>query len=296
MSLTTGKHFQGHSDISGVLRNTGVGPTARPGPPKHRRCVYMRMRRLTLSLLGLACRMHTISSENTSSKRCALLRSMNALHSERVHMAQGSSALAVLTHLPDGQLLASAKAGDDEALEELIRHSWVPCMRVARSLLGNSDDAADALQTAFCRAFTHLNGFRGQAQFSTWVVRIVINQCMMRLRAPYRNRVLSYDQTPGGVERLATEEIHPDNNPEDSLANRQVADVLRFELSCLPPFFRAPLELYYLDGQDLEDVAVQLGITAMAVKSRLHRGRQYLRDRMVRHCGQSGVTTLLTRH
>ncbi len=211
-------------------------------------------------------------------------------------MAQGSCALAASSHLADGQLLTNAKAGDDEALEELIRQSWVPCMRVARSLLRNSDDAADALQTAFCRAFTHLSGFRGQAQFSTWVVRIVINQCMMRLRSPYRNRVLSYDHTPGGVERLVAEEIHPDDNPEDTLANRQVADVLRFELSCLPAFFRAPLELYYLDGQDLEDVAAQLGVTVMAVKSRLHRGRQYLRDRMIRHCGESGVTTLLTRH
>jgi len=210
-------------------------------------------------------------------------------------MPEVSSALVALTHLPDGRLLANAKAGDDEALEELIRRSWVPCMRVAQSLLRNSEDAADALQSAFCRVLRHLNGFRGQAQFSTWMTRIVINQCMTRLRAPDRNKVLSYDQAPGGVERFRAKETHADNNPEDTLADRQVADVLRFELSCLPPSFRAPLELYYLNGQDLEDVAVQLGVTVMAVKSRLHRGRRYLRDRMIRHCGQSGSSTLLTR-
>src|SRR4051812_27776529 len=128
-------------------------------------------------------------------------------------MSHGLSALATLTHLTDvssshlteRQTIAKAKAGDDRALEELIRQSWVPCMRVARNLLGNSDEAADVLQTAFCRAFTHLDSFRQQSQFSTWVVRIVINQCMIRLRSPYRRRVLSYDQTPGGIESLFVE-------------------------------------------------------------------------------------------
>lgn len=209
-------------------------------------------------------------------------------------MSQGSSVVAALTHLPDSRLLADAKAGDDEALEELVRQSWVPCMRVAQNLLRSPDDAADALQTAFCRALTHLGGFRGEAQFSTWVVRIVINQCMVRLRAPDRNRVLSYDQTSEGVECLRAEETRFDS-PEDKLADRQVADLLRLELSCLPPFLRMPLELYYFDGQNLEDVAVKLGITAMAAKSRLHRGRQYLRARMIRHCGRSGSATLLRR-
>lgn len=210
-------------------------------------------------------------------------------------MSLGSSAVAALTHLPDSKLLADAKAGDDEALEELIRQSWVPCMRVARSILRSSDDAADALQTAFCRAFIHLSGFRGEAQFSTWVARILINQCMLRLRAPDRTRMLSYDQTPEGVECLRAEEMHSDS-PEDRLGDRQVAELLRFELSCLPHFLRVPLELYYLDGQNLEQVAVKLGITVTATKSRLHRGRQYLRDRMTRHCGRSGSATLLRRH
>lgn len=210
-------------------------------------------------------------------------------------MSQECSAVATLSLLPDSQLLADAKAGDDEAFEELIRQSWVPCMRVAQNLLRSPDDAADALQTAFCRAFIHLSGFRGEAQFSSWVVRIVVNQCMVRLRAPDRKRVLSYDQTPDGVECLRAEEMHSDN-PEDRLGDRQVAELLRFELSCLPPFLRVPLELYYLDGENLEDVAVNLGITVMAAKSRLHRGRQYLRDRMTRHCGRSGGATLLRRH
>jgi RNA polymerase sigma-70 factor (ECF subfamily) len=210
-------------------------------------------------------------------------------------MSQGFCTLATLTPLPEGQLLANAKAGDDDALEELIRQSWVPCMRVARSLLRSSDDAADVLQAAFCRAFRHLNEFRGQAQFSTWVVRIVINQCMMHLRSPDRTRVLSYDHTPGGLERLVADDPSHDNNPEENCARRQVAHVVRSELSCLPAFLRAPLEIYYLEGLELEDVAVKLGTTVTAVKSRLHRGRQYLRDRMMRHCGESGGGTLLTR-
>lgn len=211
-------------------------------------------------------------------------------------MSQGSSAIASVTHSFDGELIANAKAGDDKALEELIRQSWLPCMRVARNILRSSDDVDDALQAAFCRAVTHLSSFRGQAQFSTWVVRIVINQCMVSLRESHRNQVLSYDQTPGGVERLRAEEIHADDNPEVTSAGREVADVLRFELSCLPSFLRVPLELYYLDERDLENVALELGITVMAVKSRLHRGRQYLRDRMLQRCGQSGCSTLLRRN
>jgi DNA-directed RNA polymerase specialized sigma24 family protein len=72
--------------------------------------------------------------------------------------------------------------------------------------------------------------------------------------------------------------------------------VLRFELSCLPRRLRVPLELCYLEGRDLQTVAVQLGVSVRAVKSRLYRGRKYLRDRMLRHCGRSGEATLLNRH
>lgn len=207
-------------------------------------------------------------------------------------MLQEVSPFTASPHLADGQLIADAKAGDSDALEELIQRSWGPCMRVAKSLLRSPDDVADVLQNAFCRAFIHLGGFRGQAQFSTWVTRIVINQCMMRLRSSQCAKVVSYDQKPGGLDRFCPGE-RPFADPEEELGNRQVAKALRLELSRLPSFFRAPLELYYLDGLDLEDVALRLNVTVMAVKSRLHRGRKQLKDRMLRHCGERGGMTLL---
>jgi RNA polymerase sigma-70 factor (ECF subfamily) len=209
-------------------------------------------------------------------------------------MLQEFSALTAPLPLCDDQLLVSARSGDDEALEQLIRQSWEPCMRVAKNLLRSSDEAADVLQTAFCRAFAHLDDFRGQSQFSTWVVRIVINQCMVRLRSSHYTRVLSYDYKPGAFERFFPDSRR-DNDPEEGLASRQVAHTLRFELSRLPSFFRVPLELYYLDGLDLGEVAAKLDTTVMAVKSRLHRGRRHLRDRMTRHCGKFGGATLMAR-
>jgi DNA-directed RNA polymerase specialized sigma24 family protein len=115
---------------------------------------------------------------------------------------------------------------------------------------------------------------------------------MVRLRSSHYTRVRSYDHKPGALERFFPDS-RPGNDPEQDLASRQVAKALRFELSRLPSCFRAPLELYYLDGLDLGGVAAQLDTTVMAVKSRLHRGRKHLRDRMMRHCGKFGGATLM---
>ncbi|MBV8830883.1 MAG: hypothetical protein JO108_16800, partial [Acidobacteriaceae bacterium] len=102
-------------------------------------------------------------------------------------------------------------------------------------------------------------------------------------------KVVSYDQTPEAVEYLV-EDSCCYGDPESKLARQEIADVLLFELSRVPRFLRIPLTLYYLEGLTLDNVAGRLGITVMAVKSRLHRGRNYLKKRMMRHCNQrSGV-------
>ena len=205
------------------------------------------------------------------------------------HMPDSSCTSMLPPHMPDPQLVARAKAGDNEAREQLIGQSWGRCMSLAIRLLRSSDEASDVMQSAFCQALTHLGAFRGQAEFSTWVTRMVITECIIQSRSTRSTKVVSYDQTPGAVEYLV-EDSSCYGDPESKLAGQEIGDVLLFELSRVPRFLRIPLTLCYLEGLTLDSVAGRLGITVMGVKSRLHRGRNYLKKRMMRHCNQrSGV-------
>jgi RNA polymerase sigma factor (sigma-70 family) len=147
-------------------------------------------------------------------------------------MSHESSSIARSIDQSERQLLLNAKAGDREAWEELIQRSRIQCTRVARNFLRSSADTADTLQTAFYLAFTRLNSFRGEARFSNWVARIVATQCLMNLRSPHRKRIVSYDCDPRFESRWQTRAWQ--NDPESTFAQRQLATILRSELSCLP--------------------------------------------------------------
>src|SRR6185436_12247925 len=95
--------------------------------------------------------------------------------------------------LSDDMLVRSAKSGSEAAFAELMRRSWDGTLRLALSHLRNQDDAIDEVQSAYWKAYTHLKTFEENSKFSTWVGRIVINRCIMRLRSLGRHRVLSFD-------------------------------------------------------------------------------------------------------
>lgn len=192
----------------------------------------------------------------------------------------------------DERLVDLAKGGNNDAFAELIERHRTTCLRLAGSIVRNEEDAEDEVQNASWKAFEHLSQFQREAKFSTWLSRIVVNQCLMRLRKDRRSRFLYLD------EGLANEEVDTlelpslDASPEASLARGELRQVLKLEIARIPPLLRDVFVLRDVEELPMHEVASQLGISLAAAKSRLLRARLELRERMLKHCGLLGAATL----
>ena len=181
----------------------------------------------------------------------------------------------------DGELVQRAQAGDLGAFEQLVqRHT----QRVYRSILcivGSQGDAEDAVQETFLKVFRHLSRFEGASRFSTWVTRIAINEGLQLLRR--RKPSVSLDDT--GEDR----EFRPRNvqawsdDPERLLARGETQTLVRNALEEIPLAYRVVVTLQQIDGLPLADVAEVLGLGLGAVKTRAHRGRLMLREKLAPH-------------
>lgn len=194
--------------------------------------------------------------------------------------------------LSDEVLVRLAKDGDDRAFEELMRRSWDRSLRLALCHLHDREDAIDEVQGAYWNAYTHLSTFTGQAKFSTWVGRIVINRCIMHIRANKRAKMLSYDHMPVASEGPNIKDTYRWCNPEEQIGSEEVSRLIKTELRRVPKLLRTAVEMRHLQGLSLDEIGSRLGINLGAVKTRVSRGNEYLRERMVRHLGQRGVASL----
>ena len=180
----------------------------------------------------------------------------------------------------DAALLARVRAGDERACEALVRRHGGRMLAVARRFLRTEEDSADAVQDAFLSAFRSLDGFEGNSALGTWLHRIVVNVCLMRLRARSRSREVGID----GLLPVFDETGHhgrPVRPWEDpALARLTRAEVCAQVRACieeLPEPYREVLLLRDIEEFDTEQTAQHLGINPGAVKVRLHRARQALR-------------------
>lgn len=185
--------------------------------------------------------------------------------------------------LTDNALVRMSRQGDEEAFSELIRRHRQKCVDVATCYLRNRGDAEDEAQDAFSQAFKHLDQFKADAEFSTWLCRIVANQCLMVLRSRRRAHFVYIDEPARGDRALPVELPSSASDPEGELAYRQVMGVLQRELRRIPPLLRRVIELHDIQELPMMEVADQLGITLSAAKSRLVRGRKELRSRVFVH-------------
>lgn len=196
--------------------------------------------------------------------------------------------------IPENRLVRLAQSGNDAAFQELMNRAHGACLSIAIGLLNDRDDAADEVQNAFWKAYINIRSFNQQSRFSTWVTRILINLCYMRLRRAGRIRFISYDNlTPDGETYTAYTAVDY-RTPEIDHGGAEVNKLLRNEVERLPKVLRIPLELYYLHDVPIVEIARQLNLSIAATKSRLHRAQIFLRDRMTRHCGARGSGTLLS--
>jgi RNA polymerase sigma-70 factor (ECF subfamily) len=197
-----------------------------------------------------------------------------------------------LAHLADDELVLMAQGGDNEAFSELIERHQATCKRLAYSVFKDKQDAEDEAQNAFWKAYEHLGQFQRDAKFSTWLNRIVLNQCLMRLRKDKRARFLYLDEGVAGEEVARLDLPDEGATPEVALAQSEIGQVLETEIRRIPPMLREVFVMRDVQAMPMPDVADKLGISIAAAKSRLLRARLELRSRMEKHTGRLGLATL----
>ena len=185
--------------------------------------------------------------------------------------------------LSDDVLVREAQAGDTRAFDELVVRYRDKVYRLSYKILRNEDDAAEALQDAFTSAFRGLKNFKAESTFSTWLYRVATNASLMKYRKRRDDHVsLEQSQSP---QRDAEPMAIPDwsQQPLEELLDAETREVMEEGLRRLPEELRTVFILRDEEGHSNAEVAEMLELTVAAVKSRLHRARIALRDRLDRY-------------
>jgi len=186
-----------------------------------------------------------------------------------------------LTHLDDVRLVEFARQGDEEAIRQLIKRHNQLLFRTARSVLRDDGEAEDVVQAGYVKAFTHIASFRGEAQFSTWLTRIVLNEALSRARR--LRPTTDLDALELGTVRASAEIIQfptltPPADPENEMSRAEVRAILERAVDELPRTFRSVFVLRDVQGLSVEETAEQLALKPQTVRTRLHRARKMLRQ------------------
>lgn len=186
-----------------------------------------------------------------------------------------------LAGLEDADLVVLAGQGRDaRAFPELILRHQGKVRALLFRLAGNHSLADDLAQEAFLRAYRSLAGFEGRARFSTWIYRIATNEALMRLRKASRKVETSFEDLAHPDGEAWHEALHDFTSALDDVQSTEIREALEKALVELPEEYRIVFTLRDIDGFTNAEVADILEISVAAVKSRLHRSRLFLRDRL----------------
>lgn len=190
---------------------------------------------------------------------------------------------AAVMQMSEEKLIQMGQRGDKEAVEMLFSRYQRPLFQTALRVLGNSEEAEDALQDGLLSAFRNLKRFEGRSQFSTWLTRIVINAALMRRRSAKSRPAVSLDEAPRENELPATERYADDApNPEQVYAGTELREMIDSNLNELSPLLRTAFVLREMEGYSTGEAAKKLGVTENTLKARLWRARHQLAERLGR--------------
>lgn len=203
---------------------------------------------------------------------------------KRVTSTKGSPAT-----FDESALVARAQAGDAQAFTELVNHYERKIYRLAKHITQNDEDAEDVLQETFLKAYEHLDTFQGNSKFYTWIVRIGVNEALMKLRKRKGDRTVPLDEPVDTGEEMVAREIAVwEDNPEDRYSREEMREILDHAVESLKPDFRTVFVLRDIEELSTEETAETLGISVPAVKSRLLRARLALREKLTRQFKRKG--------
>ncbi len=178
-------------------------------------------------------------------------------------------------------LVSEAKAGNYAAFESLVNRYEKKIYRLGLNITGNPEDAEDVLQETFLKAFENLRKFREDSRFYTWIVRIAVNEGLMKLRKRRSDKSMPIEDAVNEEGEVTPREFADwKPNPEQLLAQAEVRDILQNAARALPPTYRTAFFLRDVDGLSTEETARALNLTVSAVKARLFRARLQLREEL----------------
>lgn len=184
-----------------------------------------------------------------------------------------------LTGNPESELIADARNGDVEAMAELFRRHYLRSVKLARRILPAQEEFLDAVQSAYLSAFQNFPSFRAESSFKTWITRIVLNQCLVRLRKPDRRCItLTLDQSGPG---RTTSIIAVDSlTPEKLVLKAEIDRALAEAAASLPKSLSDVFTRCSISGLSIRETATALGLTEQATKTRLFRARSLVRQKL----------------
>ena len=194
-----------------------------------------------------------------------------------------------LTGSDESVLVAQARQNDALAFSELVRRYENKIFRLALHITQNREDAEDVLQESFLKAYEHLDQFQGNSKFYTWIVRIAVNQALMKLRRRKTDKSVSLDeQFDTGEDTLVREIAAWDENPEQQFSREELGEILESAIQSLEPPYRSVFVLRDIEDFSTEETAQSLDLSIPAVKSRLLRARLQLREKLTRFFKRKG--------
>ena len=185
----------------------------------------------------------------------------------------------------EADLLALMRAGEPAAFATLMRRNNQRLYRLARGVLDSESEAEDVLQESYLRAFTHLDGFKGEASLATWLARIVLNEALGRLRRRHPTVDLADMAETLAADHDAVPPPLNEPTPEQAIARREIRRAVETAINALPPAFRSVFILRALEQLSVAETAASLGIPQETVKTRFHRANKLLRHSLSRHFG-----------
>lgn len=194
---------------------------------------------------------------------------------------------AELTHpapdtTDDASVVRRVLAGESMAFALLMRRFNGRLYRLARAIVGNDAEAEDALQEAYLNAYRSLRQFRGDSSLATWLSRLVVNECLGRMRrSARRQNVIPMTPAPaeGEIEAVPSDEA---GSPDAAADRAQMRAILERRIDALPESFRAVFLLRSVEELSVEETADCLGIPAETVRSRHFRAKSLLREALAR--------------
>jgi RNA polymerase sigma-70 factor (ECF subfamily) len=186
----------------------------------------------------------------------------------------------------DTELVSRARDRDPHAIRLLIQRYNQRLFRIARSIVRNDSEAEDAVQQAYCSAFSNIETFRGQSQFGTWLARIVMNEALGRRRRQRPTVELTVmEERPDLAAQIIPFRNTALIDPETSMAQKEIRALLERSIDELPENFRMVLVARLIEGMSVEETAELFGILPETVKTRLHRARRLLKHELEKHIG-----------